>query len=194
MPKPDELKSQGNVRYRYYCDNETVQGVEFNYVPVDGEVPLVCDMTSNFLLRSVDVEKYGSIFASAQKNCGMAGLCIAIVRNDLIGNQRHYTPTIQNYKVMADSKSLYNTPPTFAIYVAELCFKWMIDQGGLAALDEMSKLKAKELYDTIDSSNGFYTCRVAEKGRSRMNVVFKLPNNERSGIARAKRTQVCRWL
>lgn len=118
------------------------------------------------------MSKFGVIFAGAQKNCGLAGLCIVIVRNDLIGKQMRFTPTIQNYQVMQKNKSLYNTPLTFPIYVANLCFKWALDKGGLEALDELSKKKSKILYDLIDNSAGFYTCPVSPESRSRMNVTF----------------------
>lgn len=176
-PTRDELKTDDQAIFRYYCDNETIQGVEFNYVPESApNVPLVCDMTSNFLSRPIDVGKFGVIFAGAQKNCGIAGLTIVIVRNDLIGRQMKITPTIQNYKVIHEHRSLYNTPLTFAIYVANLCIKWMLERGGLEAMDQMSKDKSGLLYRTIDDSNGFYTCPVSKESRSRMNVVFLITN------------------
>lgn len=173
LPRKEELDDLAKVCYRYYCDNETIEGVEFNYVPSHANgAPLVCDMTSNFLSRPIDVSKFGVIFAGAQKNCGLAGLCIVIVRNDLLGKQMRITPTIQNYQVMQKNKSLYNTPLTFPIYVANLCFKWVQERGGLEAIDEFSKKKSKILYDLIDNSGGFYTCPVSGESRSRMNVTF----------------------
>lgn len=176
-PTKDELKTDNQAVFRYYCDNETIQGVEFNYVPESGpNVPLVCDMTSNFLSRPVDVSKFGIIFAGAQKNCGIAGLTIVIIRKDLIGRQMRITPTIQNYKVMHEHSSLYNTPLTFAIYVANLCAKWMLERGGLEAMDKLSKEKSGLIYKTIENSRGFYTCPVSKESRSRMNVVFLLSN------------------
>lgn len=179
QPAKGELVDHSDAAYRYYCDNETIHGIEFNYVPESsGSVPLVCDMTSNFLSRPVDVSKFGVIFAGAQKNCGVAGLTIVIVRNDLIGNHMRITPTIQNYKVMKENRSLYNTPPTFAIYVAGLCFKWMLERGGLEAMDRISKEKSSILYDLIEDSNGFYTSPVARDSRSRMNVIFLLANKD----------------
>lgn len=179
QPKPEELV-ENEVVYRYYCDNETIQGVEFNYVPESksNQIPLVCDMTSNFLSRPVDISKFGLIFAGAQKNCGLAGLTFVIVRKDLIGRQMPFTPTMQNYKIMHDSRSLYNTPLTFAIYVADLCFKWMLERGGLEAMDRMCQNKSKILYDLVDNSGGFYTCPVEKCSRSRMNVVFLLANKD----------------
>lgn len=178
-PSKEELVANDEATFRYYCDNETIQGVEFNYVPEGNpNVPLVSDMTSNFLSRPIDVSKFGVIFAGAQKNCGIAGLTIVIVRKDLIGKHMRFTPTIQNYKVTHENRSLYNTPLTFAIYVAGLCFKWVLAQGGLEAMDQISKEKSSLLYDAIDNSGGFYTCPVAKDSRSRMNVVFLLSNKD----------------
>jgi len=173
IPTRGELITNKEALYRYYCDNETIQGVEFNYVPEsDPTVPLVCDMTSNFLSRPIEVKKYGIIFAGAQKNCGIAGLTIVIIRKDLIGKHMRITPTIQNYQIMQEHNSLYNTPLTFAIYVAGICFRWMLERGGLEAMDKLSKEKSSLLYDYIDNSGGFYTCPVHKDSRSRMNVVF----------------------
>lgn len=177
IPTKEELVVDNQALFRYYCDNETIQGIEFNYIPESGtDIPLVCDMTSNFLSRPVDVSKFGVIFAGAQKNCGIAGLTIVIVRKDLIGRQMRITPTIQNYKVIHEHRSLYNTPLTFAIYVANLCFKWMLERGGLESMDKHSKEKSGLLYETIENSKGFYTCPVEKESRSRMNVVFLLSN------------------
>jgi phosphoserine aminotransferase len=182
QPAKDELQEYDDVAYRFYCDNETIQGVEFNYVPsyknVTANVPLVCDMTSNFLSRPIDVNKFGIIFAGAQKNCGMSGLTIVIVRNDLIGKHMRVTPQMQNYQVMQKDKSLANTPLTFAIYVANLCVKWVLERGGLEVIDQFSKEKSQLLYNLIDQSNGFYTCPVEKSSRSRMNVVFLLKNKD----------------
>jgi len=179
-PAKSELVDDPNVSYRFYCDNETIQGVEFSYIPEanGGKTPLVSDMTSNFLSRPVDVSKYGCIFAGAQKNCGVAGLAMVIVRKDLIGKHMPITPVIQNYQVMQEHKSLYNTPLTFAIYVANLCFKWMLERGGLEAMDKLCREKSDILYDIIDNSNGFYTNPVAKECRSRTNVVFLLCNKD----------------
>lgn len=181
VPNRDELVDNSGACYRFYCDNETIQGLEFNYVPDckdSVEVPLVSDMTSNFLSKPVDVNKYGIIFAGAQKNCGLSGLTIVIARKDLIGKHMKITPVIQQYQIIDENKSLYNTPLTYAIYMANLCFQWMIERGGLDAMDKFSKEKSQLLYDAIDHSNGFYTCPVAKGSRSRMNVVFSLSNKD----------------
>lgn len=178
VPSKYQLVAEDKFVYRYYCDNETIQGLEFNYVPECGsECFLVCDMTSNFLTRPVDVNKFGVIFASSQKNSGISGLAIVIIRQDLIGRHMKITPTIQNYKITHDNRSLYNTPPTFAIYSANLCYKWCLERGGLKAMDEFCKKKSGLLYNTIESSNGFYTCPVEKNCRSRTNVVFLLGNS-----------------
>ena len=171
-----------DVTYRYYCDNETIEGVEFNYAPEyttnSAKAPLVCDMTSNFLSKPIDVSKYGCIFAGAQKNCGISGLTIVIVRKDLIGKHMRIVPTLQNYQVIDSSKSLHNTPLTFAIYVANLCAIWALERGGLDGMDRASKEKSSLLYDLIDNSQGFYLNNVEKSSRSRMNVVFLLANKD----------------
>lgn len=175
-PTSAELSHHCNAIYRYYCDNETIEGVEFNYVPECGDPScvLVSDMTSNFLSRPVDVSKFGIIFAGAQKNCGIAGLVIVVIRKDLLGKQMKLTPKTLTYQVVHDNESLFNTPLTFAIYVASLCFKWISDRGGLEMMDKLSKEKSSLLYDYIDNSGGFYFCPVEKVSRSRMNVVFLL--------------------
>lgn len=160
--------------YVHYTSNETLGGVEFPFVPTVGDVPLVCDMSSNFLSRPVDVSQYGLIYGGAQKNIGPAGLTIVIVREDLLGQTVAGTPTMFDFKVQADGDSMYNTPPTFAMYVAGLVFKWMQRQGGLKAIEQRNIEKAALLYETIDTSGGFYHCQVDKTCRSRMNVPFRL--------------------
>jgi len=182
----DQWKASPNAIYRYYCDNETIHGVEFPVLPELGDsstssellpppAPLVCDMSSNFLSRRVDVSKYGLIFAGAQKNCGISGIVIVIVREDLFKKKKKYpVPSILDYKVNSDGKSLVNTPPTFAIYMAGLMFKWILKQGGVQEMERISQIKSKLLYDYIDNSNGFYKTAVSPGSRSRMNVCFSL--------------------
>lgn len=180
QPEKSELQNIEEATYRFYCDNETIQGIEFSYIPEanSAKTPLVSDMTSNFLTRPVDVSKFGCIFAGAQKNCGVAGLAIVIVRKDLMGKQMRITPVIQNYQLMYEHRSLYNTPLTFNIYVANLCFKWMLERGGLDAMEKICREKSSILYDLIDNSQGFYTNPVPRESRSRTNVVFLLSNKE----------------
>jgi phosphoserine aminotransferase len=174
IPAEADWQRDPNAAYLHYTSNETIGGVEFPFVPASPDVPLVCDMSSNFLSRPVDVSKFGLIYGGAQKNIGPAGLTIVIVREDLLGDAMPGTPTMFDYKIQAEGDSMYNTPPTFAIYVAGLVFKWMRRQGGLNAIEQRNIEKAALLYEAIDTSGGFYTCPVDKPFRSRMNVPFML--------------------
>lgn len=174
VPAFDTWKLDKNAAYVHYTPNETIGGVEFNWTPNTGDVPLVADMSSNILSRPVDVWKFGLIYAGAQKNIGPAGLTIVIVREDLIGYADPRLPTMLDYKTHADNDSMYNTPPTFAIYMAGLVFQWLKKNGGIGAMEQANIAKAKLLYSAIDTSNGFYHCPVSKSDRSRMNVPFTL--------------------
>jgi phosphoserine aminotransferase len=173
-PKQSELKLKSAAAYLHYTPNETIEGVEFPYVPDCGGTPLVADMSSTLLSRPIDVSRFGVIYAGAQKNIGPAGLTIVIVREDLIGQPLAGTPTMLDYKVQADNDSMYNTPPTYAWYLAGLVFQWVKDLGGLDAMAVINQRKAQMLYGVIDAS-GFYTNPVAPDARSWMNVPFTLP-------------------
>ena len=178
VPEQSALKLTPGAAYLHYVANETIAGVEFPYVPqVPGGVPLVCDMSSNILSRPIDVSKYGLIYAGAQKNIGPSGICVVIVRDDLIGKARPGTPSIWDFKAMADEGSMINTPPTFGWYFAGLVFKWVKKQGGVAAMADRSRAKAEKLYGFIESS-GYYKNPIARNCRSWMNVPFTLPNAE----------------
>ncbi|KAI3438601.1 hypothetical protein D9Q98_001024 [Chlorella vulgaris] len=177
VPDPSSWKLSPDAKYVHYCDNETIQGVEFKAPPVVGDKVLVADMSSNFCSKPVDVSKYGLIYAGAQKNIGPAGVTIVIVRDDLIGNSRPSTPVMLDYKVQADDKSMYNTPPCWAIYMCGLVFAKMRRDGGLAAVQQANEKKAKVLYDAIAGSNGFYSSPVDAAARSMMNVPFTIPAN-----------------
>lgn len=159
--------------YVYYTDNETIGGLEFSSTPEVGDIPLVSDMTSNFLSRPVDVSKFGVIIAGSQKNIGPAGLVIVIVREDLIGKAGPHVPSLYDYAVQNKEKSLYNTPPTFTWYMAGLVFKWIKAQGGIATMQSNSISRSSKLYDAIDNSD-FYANPVQREYRSRMNVPFTL--------------------
>jgi len=172
-PTQDQWKLDPNAAYVHYTPNETIGGVEIFWTPETGSVPLVADMSSNILSRPIDVTKYGLIYAGAQKNIGPAGLTIVIVREDLIGQVVAGTPTMFDYKTHADNESMYNTPPTFAMYVAGLVFKLLAKQGGLAAMEKANREKAALLYTKLDST-GFYNSPVAKENRSLMNVPFTL--------------------
>jgi phosphoserine aminotransferase len=162
-----------NAAYVHYCSNETIGGVEFHWIPDTGGVPLVCDASSNILSRPLDVSRFGLIYAGAQKNIGPAGLTIVIVREDLIGHAPASTPSMFDYKIQADNDSMYNTPPTYAIYIAGLVFQWLLKRGGLAAMEKINVAKATLLYEVLDA-DGFYRSPVAKDDRSRMNVPFTL--------------------
>ena len=175
VPAQADLQLSGDAAYVHYTPNETIGGVEFPYVPETGEVPLVADMSSTILSRPIDVSKYGVIYAGAQKNIGPAGLTIVIVREDLIGETVAGTPTMFDYKTHAEAGSMYNTPPTYAWYLAGLVFQWLKRKGGLAAMAEVNKRKAGKLYAAIDDS-AFYANPVDPACRSWMNVPFTLAN------------------
>ncbi|MFT4110672.1 3-phosphoserine/phosphohydroxythreonine transaminase [Propionicimonas sp.] len=163
--------------YLHYTPNETIGGVEFGYVPESGDVPLVADMSSTILSRPIDVSRYGLIYAGAQKNMGPSGLCVVIVRNDLLGRARPSTPSIWNYAEMAASDSMLNTPPTFGIYLLGKILTWVKESGGLPAMAERNSAKAEALYGYIDGS-GYYSNPVAKDSRSWMNVPFLQANPE----------------
>jgi phosphoserine aminotransferase len=173
VPQQNELKLNKDAAYLHYTPNETIGGVEFNYLPEAGSVPLVVDMSSTILSRPIDVTKFGLIYAGAQKNIGPAGLTVVIVREDLIGQTTAGAPSMFDYKIHADNESMYNTPPTYAWYLAGLVFEWVKQQGGLAKMAEINKRKAMKLYNYIDES-GFYKNPVDPKCRSWMNVPFTL--------------------
>ncbi len=187
VPAQGALKLTPGAAYVHYTPNETIGGVEFGYVPQTGAVPLVADYSSTFLSRPIDVSRFGLIYAGAQKNVGPAGLCIVIVREDLIGKARPSTPLVMDYKAMADDNSMLNTPPTFAWYLSGLVLKWILGKGGLAAMENRNRAKAESLYAAIDAS-GFYRNPVAKEARSWMNVPFTLarPELDRTFLSEAQ--------
>ncbi|MAA71669.1 MAG: 3-phosphoserine/phosphohydroxythreonine aminotransferase [Bermanella sp.] len=172
-PSQETLKLNPDAAYVHYTPNETIGGVMFDYIPETGDVPLVADFSSSILSESLDVSKFGLIYAGAQKNIGPAGLCIVIVREDLLGEVVSGTPTAMDYKVAADNGSMYNTPATYSWYLAGLVFDWLKQQGGVEKIAVINERKAKKLYDYIDGS-GFYANPVAKPNRSKMNVPFTL--------------------
>jgi len=172
-PLQNAWKLNADAAYVHYTPNETIGGVEFDWIPDTGEVPLVADMSSTILSRQIAVNKFGLIYAGAQKNIGPAGLTIVIVREDLIGQTVAGCPSMSDYKIHADNDSMYNTPPTYAMYIAGLVFAWLKRNGGIAAMEKTNIAKAKLLYDCLDSTD-FYHCPVALADRSRMNVPFTL--------------------
>jgi phosphoserine aminotransferase len=173
VPERARWRLDPDAAYVHVCTNETIGGVEFHWIPDTGDVPLVADMSSHILSRPVDVSKYGLIYAGAQKNIGPAGLTIVIVRDDLIGHAPKGTAGMLDYKVHADAQSMSNTPPTYAIYIAGLVFKWLKAQGGLPAIERRNVEKANLLYDYLGDSTVFRS-PVRAADRSRMNIPFTL--------------------
>ncbi len=179
-PAQRAWKVRADAAYVHYCSNETIGGVEFQWVPETGEVPLVADASSHILSRPLDVSRFGLIYAGAQKNIGPAGLTIVIVRDDLLGHAQSGVPSVLDYKLQAEADSMLNTPATFGIYMAGLVFKWLKQLGGLAGMERRNVAKAKLIYDAIDASS-FYRSAVAIEDRSRMNIPFNLADESLVG-------------
>ena len=177
IPARESWQLSKDAAYVHLCTNETIDGVEYHFVPdvteQTGGAPIVADMSSHILSRVIDVSAYGVIFGGAQKNIGPAGLTLVIVREDLLGHALPVCPSAFDWKIVADNGSMYNTPPTYAIYIAGLVFQWLKRQGGVAAMEAQNMAKATLLYDYLDSTD-FYENRVAKECRSRMNVPFFL--------------------
>jgi phosphoserine aminotransferase len=180
VPEQAALKFDPAAAFVHYCSNETINGLEFSYVPETGGVPLVADMSSHFLSRPLDVARFGVIYAGAQKNFGPAGLTLVVVRNDLVGRCPPRWPTMLDYRTYAEAHSMYNTPPTYSVYIANLVLKWLQAQGGVEGIERRNIEKAALLYDTIDRS-GFYSNRIDRRDRSRMNVPFSLADAKLDG-------------
>lgn len=177
IPKLDPASFSGDADYFYICTNNTIEGTCFKVFPDTGDVPLVADMSSDILSKRIDVSKFGIIFAGAQKNIGPAGVTLVILRKDLAGHAQDITPAMLDYKVHADNNSMYNTPPTYGIYMAGLVFEWLKALGGLSAIEEKNNTKAALLYDFIDNSSLFKST-VAPEDRSLMNVPFVTGSDE----------------
>jgi phosphoserine aminotransferase len=177
VPHQDELQLNPKATYVHITSNETIEGVEFKTEPEIGEVPLVADMSSNILSKPVAVEKYGLIYAGAQKNMGPSGVTVVIMREDLLPRVRRGISTMLDYNTHAKNKSLYNTPNTWGIYILNLVCKWLKDKGGLAAMQQENEAKAKLIYDAIDSTD-FYRGHADADARSIMNVTFRLPSED----------------
>lgn len=178
IPKQEELKLASDVSYVHYTSNNTIYGTEWHYIPDVGNVPLVCDASSDIFSRPIDVSKFALIYAGAQKNLGPAGVTLVIIREDLLERSQDSLHTMLNYKIHAENNSLYNTPPVFGIYIIGLVAKWLISLGGLEAIAKINEEKAKLIYDCIDNSSEFYRGHAEKDSRSKMNVVFRLPSEE----------------
>ncbi|XP_014469140.1 PREDICTED: probable phosphoserine aminotransferase [Dinoponera quadriceps] len=178
IPKPSTWNLDPNASYVYYCANETVHGIEFDYIPETNGIPLVADMSSNILSMPLDISKFTVIFAGAQKNFGPAGVTLVIVRDDMLGRAMKVCPTILNFTIMAKENSLHNTPPVFQIYVVGMVFEWIKRNGGVEGMQISSKKKSGIIYDVIDKSGGFYKCPISLDARSRMNIPFVIKDDE----------------
>ncbi|MEZ5088073.1 MAG: 3-phosphoserine/phosphohydroxythreonine transaminase [Tessaracoccus sp.] len=186
VPEAGSFEVAPTLKYLHYTPNETIGGVEFPYIPDSGDVPLVADFSSTILSRPIDVSKYGLIYAGAQKNMGPSGLCVVIVRDDLLDRARSHTPSVLQYAEMAASDSMLNTPPTFSLYLLGLILEWVKNTGDLTAMAERNQAKATALYGAIDASP-FYSNPVAPNARSWMNVPFLVakPELEKTFVAEA---------
>jgi phosphoserine aminotransferase len=177
IPKLDKTTFTPDADFFYICSNNTIEGTRFPKLPDTGKVPLVADMSSHILSEVMEVSKFGIIFAGAQKNIGPAGVTVVIIREDLIGLAADSVPTMLNYKTYADNGSMFNTPPTYAIYIAKLVFEWIRDLGGIPGMQKINEDKASILYNYLDDSS-FFKCPTAKEDRSIMNVPFISPNDE----------------
>ncbi|CAG9854562.1 unnamed protein product [Phyllotreta striolata] len=174
IPDQKTWKLNPNASYVYYCDNDTIQGVEFPFVPETNDVPLVADMSSSFLTKRVDVSKFGVIFAAAQKNVGTAGVTIVIVREDLLGDAREHCPNVFNYELVNQMDCMYNTPPVFAVYVFYKMLQWIEKQGGVDAMEAQCAEKSKLVYEVLDQSPDFYFIHAERNVRSRINICMHI--------------------
>jgi phosphoserine aminotransferase len=178
IPGQETWLTNPNAAYLHYTPNETIDGLEFQWVPQTGNVPLVADMTSMILSRPIDVQQYGIIYAGAQKNIGQAGITVVIVREDLIQDALPNTPTLYSYKLHAEHHSFYNTPPTYSWYIAGLVLAWMKKMGGINYFYKLNQRKAATLYNIIEEYRDFYICRIRPDSRSMMNVMFYLKDEQ----------------
>lgn len=176
---PAKLDLDPKAAYLHFTSNETIHGVEFfdEPTPPDG-VPLLCDVSSDFISRPIDVSKYALMYAGAQKNAGPSGVTVVVIRDDMLARVPANLPVMLDYKILAESGSLHNTPPSFAIYIVGLVFKWAKKVGGLAAVEKINREKAGVVYQAIDESGGFYRGHVKPEARSLMNITFRLPSEQ----------------
>jgi phosphoserine aminotransferase len=178
LPRPAEISLSPDASYVYLCTNNTIEGTQWAAFPETGGAPLVADMSSDIASRTLEVKKFGLIFAGAQKNLGPSGVTVVIVRKDLAERADRNLPTLLQYRTHIKEKSLYHTPPTFAVYVVGLVLEWVESLGGMPAIEKRNEAKASLLYDAMDASGGFYSCPVEKGSRSKMNVVFRLAGGD----------------
>jgi phosphoserine aminotransferase len=180
LPRRDEIKFSPDASYVHLCTNNTIEGTQWTALPETAKVPLVADMSSDIASRPVDVKKFGLIFAGAQKNLGPSGVTVVIIRRDLAERADKNLPVLLQYRTHIKEKSLYHTPPTFAVYIVGLVLEWIESEGGIQGMLKRNDTKAAILYDTIESSAGFYSCPVEKSSRSKMNVVFRVAGGDDS--------------
>lgn len=180
LPRKDEIQFSRDASYVHICTNNTIEGTQWSAPPETGSVPLVADMSSDIASRMINANKYGMIFAGAQKNLGPSGVTLVILRRDLAERADKNLPTVLQYRTHIKEKSLYHTPPTFAVYIVGLVLEWIESAGGVAAIEKRNEAKAKLLYDTLESSGGFFRCPVENSSRSKMNVVFRVAGGNES--------------
>lgn len=190
IPDQSTWKLNSDAAYAYYCPNETINGLAFHEIPDTGDVPLISDATSSILFEEIDIRRFGIVFAAAQKNLGIAGITLLIIREDLLGNMIDETPEVFNYTTQAAEKSCLNTIPTFPVYMMDLMVDWLIEQGGQKAITEINKRKVAKLYNCIDNSNGFYSNNIEKKYRSQINVPFNLPDDKLLALFLAEAAKV----
>ncbi len=178
VPEQAQIKVDAKAAYLHYTSNNTIYGTQFQYVPDAGNVPLVCDMSSDIMSKPVDINKFALVYAGAQKNIGPAGVTILIVRKDMLERSQKSLPEMFNFALIAENNSLFNTPPVFPIYMCALTTAYLKKQGGLKAVETLNEAKAKKVYDAIDGSGGFYRGHAKPGSRSRMNVTFRLPSED----------------
>jgi len=180
LPRKEEFQFSPDASYVHICTNNTIEGTQWSAPPETDGVPLVADMSSDIASRVIDVNRYGVIFAGAQKNLGPAGVTVVILRKDMAERADKNLPTVLQYRTHIKEKSLYHTPPTFAVYIVGLVLEWIESAGGVAAIEKRNDAKAKLLYDTLEASSGFYGCPVENSSRSKMNVVFRVAGGDES--------------
>jgi phosphoserine aminotransferase len=178
VPRQEEIQFSGDASYVYMCTNNTIEGSQWGSMPKTGNTPLVADMSSDILSRPIDVNRFGLIFAGAQKNLGPSGVTVVIVRKDLAERADKNLPSVLQYRTHIKEKSLYHTPPTFAVYIVGLVLDWIESEGGASAIETKNEAKAKILYDAIDSSGGFYSGSIEKDSRSKMNVTFRVSGGD----------------
>ncbi len=193
VPRQDELKINPNAAYLHICNNNTIYGTEFHYIPETGNVPLFADMSSDMLSRPVDFKKFSLIYAGVQKNLGPAGVVIVVAKKKFLEKSSEFLPTMLRYETFYKKNSLYNTPPAFSIYMVGKVAAWIKNCGGLEEMQRRNSIKAKLLYDAIDNSDGFYRGHADKDSRSFMNVTFRLPNEdlEKKFVAEALEKNLC---